>query len=102
MINVLTKLSAPGFSLESEHLETIEHYLILSLCSMCTKTKSEFLNALEDVTEGDMTSAMNLIPDNYESLSSINRINALLGTSCAVEFDFEIFDTYEEYVKGLL
>jgi len=72
----LTKLSSPGFELNTSHTHIVRDVLDLYVCSLCRRDKDW--------------------PDNFPVMSESDQIHILLGTPCGAEFILE-----ENHVEGV-
>ncbi len=79
----LTKLSSPGFTLETEHLHIILRNLDAGVCGLCRKGEEGFAEPF---------------PQNFAELPERERINILMGTSCGCEYmvELDVQDPTEE------
>jgi hypothetical protein len=71
----LTKLSSPGFTLETDHLHIILRHLDAGVCGLCRKGERGFSEPF---------------PANFDELSERQRIDILMGTSCGCEYMVEL------------
>lgn len=72
-------MSGPGWDFGTEHLRLVIDKLNQHVCRDC---KKEF-------------------PDGYTDLSTEQKLDLSLGTSCGAEFMFEEFKNYDEYCRKL-
>ena len=127
MTYILTKLSSPGFTLETEHISVIENILQNEVCAMCKvhdenicDYEQEGLTVNSNFYEGlllnreklyikDEKNKVKILPkENEEKLDTINGliVESLLNTSCGAEYWLEIKrddmtadEAKEEYFK---
>ncbi len=105
----LGKASNPGYTLESEHLHWIRWMLEQGVCEQCKWTKADYEKHLaqnpEDYLEDDEElreeyadmatrgisplTFSEFFPDNYSSLSDMEKVNYLLSTACGCEYWLE-------------
>ena len=105
----LDKASNPGYTLESEHLRWIRWMLEQGVCDQCKWTKADYEKHLAENPEDYLEDEIDLredfadmaargispltfsefFPDNYSSLSDMEKVRYLLSTVCGCEFWFE-------------
>lgn len=104
----LWKVSSPGWALESDNLDIIHLVLENHICKSCFMSEKEFLSDLEENLENgniDLQEYEESVeyfephcPDNYDSLSVIDKIDWMLGTPCGIEYYFEeIKESYKQW-----
>jgi hypothetical protein len=72
----LTKLSSPGFELNTNHIHIVRDVLDLYVCILCRRDKDW--------------------PNNFPVMSESDQIHVLLDTPCGAEFILE-----ENHVEGV-
>lgn len=107
MIYRLDKVSNPGYTLETNHIEWIRWMLEQGVCGQCKWTKAQYLAYMEANPEDkflrleaeDMVAKgispitfSEFFPENYNELSDKEKISFLLSTACGCEFWFEEID----------
>lgn len=65
----LTKISSPGFDLTTEHISIVANILDIYICDQC---QHEYF------------------PDNFNSLTDMQKVNIMISTACGCEFLLEI------------
>ena len=86
MIYRLDKCSSPGFEFYSENLEHILTVLESNVCGSCKIYDEEYEIGL---------------PDDYNSLSTEEKIHELLATSCGCEFDVSYYENEKEFYESV-
>lgn len=97
----LVKLSTPdGFVLGTHSLRVIYQTLDDNVCSLCRLKESDIKEGFDGISEEEKVYLLEeAFPDNYEKLPLEEKISYLMGTSCGAEFMFEVFDSYDDYIK---
>jgi hypothetical protein len=99
----LTKLSKTGYELVTSDIDMIYDMLDRFVCSSCKVKQCE---AEKYCNENDIENwerphfIDEALPDDYDKLPTIEKVNWLMSTACGCEFMFEEFDSFEEYVKS--
>lgn len=104
MTYTLYKLSTPGWTLKSDHIQHIRWMLEQHVCSNCKWTRAEYEQYLksspwetedeklmaEECVDDDRNpySFSDFFPENYRELTEQEKIDLLMQTACGCEFDF--------------
>ncbi len=117
----LTKMSSPGFELETSHISVIKKMLQNEICSMCTLEKEgqEEIDGLTINKEyyNELINNSNKLFEQHKGYRTITKENSeklkiidsaivyeLLSTSCGAEYWFEEHkedENGEDYMKQL-
>lgn len=73
----LIKISAPGFSLYTNHIHHVHNMLDMYVCKSCREKHVQGEVVWQDW------------PDDYYQLDQREQVGWLLSTSCGAEFDLE-------------
>ena len=115
MMYKLIKLSAPGFTLETNEIGHVYTVLDQFVCTSCTTLESELRDTLKkDYNEGKLTKEeyetevwsidnnYSGMPDNWKELDTHKLVDILLGTACGCEFYLEEENDEEERKEDIL
>lgn len=100
----LTKLSKTGYELVTSDIDMIYDMLDRFVCNTCKVKQHEVgkycdENAIEDFEREEFIEEA--LPDDYDTLPTIEKVNWLMSTACGCEFTFEEFDSYHDYVNNV-
>lgn len=95
---ILEKVSYPAWQIKAEEIDFPLSILEQSVCNHCKMTKRDYDTFLESWWEkSDHTTSPFLdedyepdvfFPDNYNDMSTEEKINTLLSTACGCEYDY--------------
>lgn len=82
-IYVLSKISAPGWEINSTHIEVIRDFFLQQMCDDCIAQpyNDENFDSTRD----------------FSDLRIEDQIQELLCTTCGAEFDYTTFENYNDY-----
>lgn len=99
MSYTLQKVSYPGWTMKSDHIQQIRWMLEEHVCKQCKWTKADYEahikehpEDLDDFADQGLKDGWNpytyndFFPENYEDLPDQEKITILLSTACGCEF----------------
>ena len=92
----LVKMSHPGWTMKSDHIQHIRWMLEQHVCKQCKWTKADYETHIKDHPEDkddefvsenqNPYTFTDFFPENYEDLPENEKIYLLLSTACGYEF----------------